>query len=560
MSAALLAGITGLALLDALNPATILSVTLILLATPRRPGLTALSAVTGAALTVFTVGSVLYLSAGAAAGAVDGVITALRFTAFGAAAVSLAVAGVRRLSDRPRRPIELPPWFSPATALPFGVLITAADLPNAFPYFIAIERLVDAGVPGWQGRPGGDPPHGRGRGRRNHPVLVGLNPEAVHRDRLHRDGWGEGLRARPAAHRHGIRLTQLHAEPLTQGHVEHGDPDVKAFLGTSRANSVIMPVKWSRLGRHPRPSARPSLRSPTRAPLRRPVAPERDRIGLRALPPVCQEFRPRAHRAAGRDGGFVSTDNSTAPTIESPSAGRTHTPWAAYAAVVVPVVIVLGAVAMQPWMPLSDLMRDSQVVAVARGDANAAYGLLSNLGILVMALASGGALIGRLALRGAPGPVRSLLAWSALLSLAVALDDLLLLHETLAFAAWAGALVGAVYGLAFLSYYLRFRATIRRDLGAGLLALAVAALGFSLVVDGLMEPATQSSILLEDGAKLLGFVAWSAFVLRAAVLALRSRASAPGGDARAHGAGPRLRTAVPRRPLSRRVPGTARRP
>jgi hypothetical protein len=81
MSAALLLGIVGLALLDALNPATILSVTLILVAAPRRPGLTALAAVSGAALTVFTLGALLYLSAGAAAGTVDGIITVLRFLA-----------------------------------------------------------------------------------------------------------------------------------------------------------------------------------------------------------------------------------------------------------------------------------------------------------------------------------------------------------------------------------------------------------------------------------------------------------------------------------------------
>jgi hypothetical protein len=151
VSAALLLGIAGLAVLDAFNPATILSVTLILLAAPRRPGLTAFAAVAGAAITVFTLGAVLYLSAGAAAGAVDGVVAVLRFIAFGAAAVGLAVAGFRRLADRPRRPITLPPWFRPATAFPFGVVITAADLPNAFPYFIAIERLVDAGVPTWHG-------------------------------------------------------------------------------------------------------------------------------------------------------------------------------------------------------------------------------------------------------------------------------------------------------------------------------------------------------------------------------------------------------------------------
>lgn len=151
MSPALLLGVAGLAAIDALNPATIVSVTLILLAAPRRPGLTALATVAGAAVTVFALGSVLYLSAGAAAGAVEGVITVLRFLAFGAAAIGLAIAGVRRLRDRPRGPIALPTWFGPRTAFPFGVVVTAADLPNAFPYFIAIERLVDSGAPVWEG-------------------------------------------------------------------------------------------------------------------------------------------------------------------------------------------------------------------------------------------------------------------------------------------------------------------------------------------------------------------------------------------------------------------------
>ncbi len=148
MSPALLLGIAGLAILDSFNPATIVAVVLILLSAQRRPGLTAFAAVTGAIVTVFTLGAVVFLTAGAAAGAVEGIVTGLRFVAFGAGAIGLVIAGIRRLKDRPRRAIELPAWFTPWTALPFGALITAADLPNALPYFIAIERLVasDASV------------------------------------------------------------------------------------------------------------------------------------------------------------------------------------------------------------------------------------------------------------------------------------------------------------------------------------------------------------------------------------------------------------------------------
>ena len=146
MMGVLIAGIAGLALLDSLNPATIVAITLILLTGPRRPILSAMAFVIGAALTVFSLGAVVFVSAGAAADVVSDGIVWLRRLAFGLAAVALFVAAARRLRSRARQPISLPAWFSPATALPLGVVMTGADLPNAFPYFIAIERLVSAEV------------------------------------------------------------------------------------------------------------------------------------------------------------------------------------------------------------------------------------------------------------------------------------------------------------------------------------------------------------------------------------------------------------------------------
>jgi len=192
--------------------------------------------------------------------------------------------------------------------------------------------------------------------------------------------------------------------------------------------------------------------------------------------------------------------------------------------VILPAASAIAVVAMQEWLPPSDLLRDSQVVAALHGGASPAYGLVSNAGILLLVLATGGAIVARVALRGRLDRMRSLLVWSAVLGLVVALDDLLLLHETAAVVGGAGVVTAGLYGAAFLAYYAQFRGTIRRHLGVGLLALAVAALAFSVVVDGLAEPATQVSLLMEDGAKLLGYMAWSAFVLRAAVIALRSDA------------------------------------
>ncbi|MGY1751958.1 GAP family protein [Blastococcus sp. SYSU D01042] len=144
MSAELLAGIAGLALLDALNPATIAGVALILLAPLRRPVLTAAAFVLGAYGVVGVVGIAVYVGADAAAQALSAGLDWLRRGAFGLAAVALAVSGLRRFRDRERGAVTLPGWVGPWTAVPLGVLMTGADLPNAFPYLIAIERLVAA--------------------------------------------------------------------------------------------------------------------------------------------------------------------------------------------------------------------------------------------------------------------------------------------------------------------------------------------------------------------------------------------------------------------------------
>ena len=142
----LLLGIAGLAVLDSFNPATLVTVTLILLGSRDRPILETLGFVVGAFLSVFALGVTLFLGADAAATALEDGLTWLRRLAFGLAAGVLLVAAVRALRPRRRRAIGLPEWFNPMTAVGLGVVMTAADLPNAFPYLIAIERLVNASV------------------------------------------------------------------------------------------------------------------------------------------------------------------------------------------------------------------------------------------------------------------------------------------------------------------------------------------------------------------------------------------------------------------------------
>ena len=146
MTPLLLMGIAGLAALDSLNPATIVTVSLILLASRRRPVREALALVSGAFATVLALGIAVYLGSDAAMGAVDGGLVWLRRIAFGLAATLVLMSAVRWLRPRRRKAVGLPSWFGLWTALPLGVLMTGADLPNAFPYLVAIERLVNADV------------------------------------------------------------------------------------------------------------------------------------------------------------------------------------------------------------------------------------------------------------------------------------------------------------------------------------------------------------------------------------------------------------------------------
>ncbi len=139
-----MAGLVGLAALDALNPATIAGVALLLLAPLARPVRAAAAFVAGAYLTVLGLGVLLYAGADAATAAVSDGLLWLRRGAFALAAIALTVVGIKRLRDRTRPAVTVPGWVNPGTATLLGVLMTAADLPNAFPYFIAVERLVNA--------------------------------------------------------------------------------------------------------------------------------------------------------------------------------------------------------------------------------------------------------------------------------------------------------------------------------------------------------------------------------------------------------------------------------
>ncbi|GAA2276070.1 hypothetical protein GCM10009853_032720 [Glycomyces scopariae] len=143
MTGGLLWGLTGLALLDSVNAATIWIVIVILLGA-KRPAPTGWAFMLGAAVSFLAFALMFYFGLSFAESALDGFALWLRRGLFAALAVALAVMGARRLRPRERRGYTLPQWVNAWSALPFGVLATIGDLPNAFPMVLAVERLLNA--------------------------------------------------------------------------------------------------------------------------------------------------------------------------------------------------------------------------------------------------------------------------------------------------------------------------------------------------------------------------------------------------------------------------------
>lgn len=146
MSGGLVAALLGLAVVDSLNLSTIAVVILILL-TVQRPVATGWVYALGAVVAFFALTMLVYFGASFAGTLVEDLATWMRRIIFLGFAAMFVVFGVRRFRTRERRGYPLLRWVNPLTAFPLGIVATLADLPNAFPMFFAVERLIDAEVP-----------------------------------------------------------------------------------------------------------------------------------------------------------------------------------------------------------------------------------------------------------------------------------------------------------------------------------------------------------------------------------------------------------------------------
>ena len=172
-------------------------------------------------------------------------------------------------------------------------------------------------------------------------------------------------------------------------------------------------------------------------------------------------------------------------------------------ALVVPVLLRASATGV----PAGELLRDPLVVL----EAPLHIGLLSHLGVLTWCAAGGACLLAAAVLLGVGARRREghLLLGVGALTVVLAVDDLLLVHEGLA-PVWLGVPEKAVlagYGLVALALLVRYRDLVLRLPTRGLLLLGTLALAASVGVDlvagdDVYRPA-------EDLLKVVGVWDWS---------------------------------------------------
>lgn len=203
------------------------------------------------------------------------------------------------------------------------------------------------------------------------------------------------------------------------------------------------------------------------------------------------------------------------------------------------VLLAVVLASQRTGVSIAMFMRDpNAILGVQRADVAFMFpymGVTSNLGVLLWTAAATLCLVTWAATNGQAGSTRWFFLYFGLLSVALMLDDLFMLHETapaffLGLDGGVGELLPfALYALAFLAGIVLYRQQLFADDGLFFL-LALAFLALSVFVD-LIQPWVQSQIgdwriLFEDGFKLLGIAGWFWFFLRRSLAELRRTDSA----------------------------------
>lgn len=219
-----------------------------------------------------------------------------------------------------------------------------------------------------------------------------------------------------------------------------------------------------------------------------------------------------------------SAQTQTSTTARRDLAG----PWIWSVTLLTPMLVILG-VALQPWVAAGDLLRDPLAVAEMTPDCCKVYfGAVSNAGVLIWASAAAICLFAAAVLAVACNSYAapSFFFASGLFTGFLALDDLYLVHENVLPALGVPEPVTyGIYGFIGLLYLgFAWRQILANRYW--LFVLAVALLGTSVAVDLFFHSEHRARIITEDGAKLGGIFAWSAFLVVAAWSALTGKREA----------------------------------
>lgn len=176
--------------------------------------------------------------------------------------------------------------------------------------------------------------------------------------------------------------------------------------------------------------------------------------------------------------------------------------------------LVVAAAVFQPWLDPKWLFLDV-VVAAREADecCHIAFGFMSQLGIIMWACVAATGLFTALILwvRGTRDAAFGLALFAGLLHGWMALDDALLLHESVL----PGLGLRQTYILIFYIFlgagYLLsgWRLLLRSDWW--LLAIGLAAVAGSLLLDLTVYDRSTAGVVLEDGLKFYGLAVWSAY-------------------------------------------------
>ena len=190
---------------------------------------------------------------------------------------------------------------------------------------------------------------------------------------------------------------------------------------------------------------------------------------------------------------------------------------------IVPALLVCLAVAVQPWINPDDLFRDPLAVAydaAAKGECcHAYYGMLSLLSGLLWCAGASIALFAATVLvtrGGEPGTMQFFLSVGLLTTLLM-VDDVFQAHEFFyprLFGIPEAVTVG-FYAALLASHLWLFRRYILA-LGPGLLIVSLVAFAVGVLTDLLASGVSVWARFGEDGTKLVGISAWTAFHWRAA--------------------------------------------